>query len=419
MLCIAALLRPVYGIFGYIWFTLMRPDVLSYSVGAYPYSLAIAICTLVGSLLYVSGVFRLFTNPFALLLLALQVPIALSTAFAVNRGLAMPSFVLFERAMLMAFMILVLIDDLSEFKTLLIVMGASIGALGLKFGLFGLQAGGTQFTRGIGGMTSDNNTFAIALLMGMPLCWYCRELVTSKYVRLGLLAMFAGCIVTVIMTSSRAAAIGLVVEFALIIWRSKHRVAMLVVAALLSLPVVYLVADSFLSRMSTLEDPYADASARTRLEQVGESIKVWRESPWVGVGFGGENYLLVSAKFVDRPILNVVHNTYLESLADSGIFAFLLYLTLLAAQLIYLSWSIRKLRAVRPDLVFYPMMLQTSLIGFAVPATFQPRFSYDFYYILVVCVAVWYRLQKELLVQPAPEQQQVVEETGEPVVRWL
>ena len=45
-LALLALVKPRLGLFGYLWFALMRPDILSWSVGVLPYSAILADATL-------------------------------------------------------------------------------------------------------------------------------------------------------------------------------------------------------------------------------------------------------------------------------------------------------------------------------------------------------------------------------------
>lgn len=45
---LGALVNPLIGLYGYIWYSLARPDAMSWSEGALPHSLIMAICTLAG-----------------------------------------------------------------------------------------------------------------------------------------------------------------------------------------------------------------------------------------------------------------------------------------------------------------------------------------------------------------------------------
>src|ERR1700760_1561966 len=87
-ICAVALFRPRIGLYGYVWYALMRPDVLAFSPSSRPYSLLLAIVTLAGSFRHLPRFFIGFRNPITLWLLCLQVIIILSAALAIDPALA-------------------------------------------------------------------------------------------------------------------------------------------------------------------------------------------------------------------------------------------------------------------------------------------------------------------------------------------
>lgn len=93
---------------------------------------------------------------------------------------------------------------------------------------------------------------------------------------------------------------------------------------------------------------------------------------------------------------HVVHNTYLQILVESGVFACAAYVLLLLGSIIWLEVSSRRAKRWHPALQPYPIAMQTALIGFAVDVIFHPRIRYDFYYILIAMVAAWYFIQGHL-----------------------
>ena len=63
VLALVAIYRPKWGLYTYVWFALMRPDILAFSVGEFPYSLVIAGGTLIGLIPHFQKFRILLTNP--------------------------------------------------------------------------------------------------------------------------------------------------------------------------------------------------------------------------------------------------------------------------------------------------------------------------------------------------------------------
>jgi putative inorganic carbon (HCO3(-)) transporter len=401
VLSIVALPKPLWGLYGYVWFGLMRPDVLAWSVDKYSYSLALAVTTLLGSLQHLGRVRVFFENPLCLGLVLFQVPLAVSAVFAQVPELCVEPFWLFERVILMALFIPVLVRTEQEFRTLYMVMAFSLGALGLKFGAFGLLHGGVRFTQGYGGMLSGNNEIALGLAMATPLCWYVRRLLVVTWARWLVLAMTVGCIAAVVMTYSRGGALALTAALVLIIMREKRRLLTFTIIFVLAAPSVYLIHDTYFQRLETLKNPTDESSAASRLEYAKAAIAVWEDYPLLGVGFGQTNYVRLSGRYVGRNVDQVVHNSYLQTLVDSGSVAFLMYVGLLFGTITWLQVSATRAQRDYPEMVVYLVAIQTAIVAFAVGSTFGSIEHYDFYYMLLMCAACCYEIIRERTLESA------------------
>jgi probable O-glycosylation ligase (exosortase A-associated) len=399
ILCLVALVKPRIGLLGYTWFALMQPDALAWAYGKYPLSLALAVTTLLGSLRFLPKIFALFCNPIVLLLLLLQVPITLSSVFALDPTLSYEPLQLFARIITMALLIPLLVDSERDLRVLLLVAALSIGLLGAKFGIYGLLHGGVSYTSGHVGFIGDNNDFALALAMSLPLCWCSRPLVRSKVAKTLLLGIVFATVSAIVMTHSRGGTLSMATAALVIALHEKRRVAVLCGIVLLALPAIYLVQDSYVPRMSTLENPDQERSARQRILYARGAIEMWRDYPLLGVGFGMLNQMAVWENYVpdatsERP--QVIHNTYLQMLVDSGTPALLIYLALLFGTIAWLGASAARARKRTPGLEAYPIALQGSLLAFAVGCIFLSRVKFDLTYILLMTAAVWYSVQRSL-----------------------
>jgi len=399
VLCCAALVRPRLGLYGYFWYAAMRPDVLAWSADAYPFSVALALATLIGSVRWWPSIRTLFQNPISRLLLLLQVPIGMSVLFAEEPSLSYDPYWNYARMIVMTLMIPLLIQTERHVREILLVVAFSLGFLGLKFGIYGLLHGGVIFVGGYGGMMSDNNLVAFALVLGVPLCWYSRSWVSSRLVRIILLAMAFISIAAVIMCNSRGASLSLLLALLLIMYRSRRKAVMLLWFVVSCGSAIYLVRDQYVARMATLQHYEEESSAASRIEFAKAALAMWKDYPVLGVGFGTKNFVRLSEPYLGRADVHVVHNSYLQMLVDSGIFALMLYVGLLAGVIIWLGSSVRRVRREHPGKEGIPMAIQTSLVAFLVGGAVYSVQHYDLPYILLMCAASWQIVQHSLALE--------------------
>src|SRR5215469_15275120 len=85
----------------------------------------------------------------------------------------------------------------------------ALGAWGVKGTLMSLLHGGGMIHGPDAGKNADNNHFAVALLIIIPLIFYQWQLVTNRHLRRGLMAMGVLVALAVILTYSRGALLGL------------------------------------------------------------------------------------------------------------------------------------------------------------------------------------------------------------------
>lgn len=395
-LCIIGLFRPFIALLSYLWFALMRPDLLAFAYGAQPISLIMSVVLVVSSLRLWYRFAAPFLNPIGWCFLAMQAAILLSVFLAVDRSLSMAPYLEYLRIILIPLFIPILVQSTRELTQVLLVMALSLGAVGTKFGLWGLDGGGAVFSAGYGGMLSDNNDMALAFVMTVSLCWYSRHLVQSKWLKVVLFVVSFATASAVVMTHSRGAALSMAAALCLVLVRSKRKLPSLILILLLLAPAVYLVRDSYARRLSTLDSYEQDRSAMDRVENAKAAFAMWKDHPAFGVGFGMNNFVHLSEKYGGEPGL-VVHNTYLQTLVDDGIFAAALYVGLLLGTIIWLGFSARRMRLIDDHLATYPVSLQTALLAFAVGSTFLSRFHFDFFYMLLMCASAWYGIEKGVL----------------------
>ena len=254
-------------------------------------------------------------------------------------------------------------------------------------------------------MLADNNFVALAFSMLIPLCWYCRAMVSSKWLKLGLTGIIGSAIAAVVMSNSRGGSLAMALGILIVVMRTKRKVGSFLLLAVFLGGAIYLVQDMFVARMSTLQDYQKEGSAESRIIHAKTALNMWMDYPIVGVGFGGYNYGMLSTKYmqdmqveVNGQLKNhVAHNSYLQMLVDSGPLAFLLYTGALIYAIVWLGRSAKRMKRLRPDLQLIPRAIQIPLIAFAFGSAFYSCQRMDIPYMFLMCAGSWYGIERNLL----------------------
>ncbi|MBI5086335.1 MAG: O-antigen ligase family protein [Acidobacteria bacterium] len=406
LISIAGIAFPEVGMLGYIWFGQMRPDIMAYS-DYNRFSMFLAIAVLIGGARKLSGLRWIFTNPFTILFLLLQFPILVSVLMTRLPSAVWPKYIPFLQMSLMALLIPVIIDTKERFKWLILTLAFSLGGVGFKFGAWGMFHGGVQFSQGVGGMHSDNNTMALGLVVGLPFCWYAVSLVKPYWAK-WLFAIFTfTTVAAILMTHSRAGILSMGLQFAYFFWRSRRKLGILVLLVLMAAPAFLLTLDSLVRRMSTLGSPIDESSAAQRVAVLRACLQMLPKYWLVGVGFGADAFSRVLPEYLpnsgETQQRLVAHNNWLQMWLDSGILALLIYSALILSAVFWLGRAGKRQRQTAPLDSNVSFAMQCSLIGFCLGSTFASRTNYDLIYIVLASVGTWYNLQKaQAAVLPLP-----------------
>ena len=234
-----------------------------------------------------------------------------------------------------------------------------------------------KFTR-MGGLWGDPNEFASILLVLLPLSLLFFFRSKSFLVKVIAAGLFATLLVGFFRTYSRGGFIGFLVLLIFSVFKfdlfkrgsNKLKILLSIVALLVIGTIVfYTVSETFIERMETLrrgEGPQA-SSIQSRIEAYLTALRLFLENPLLGVGlrnFGVYN--------IYSP-LKVVHNTYLEVLACTGLLGFIPFVAIL-----YLSWrELKKIQIawkgggnIDSPIYQYAVALELGFIAYFVSALF-------------------------------------------------
>lgn len=394
-----AIRRPFIGLVLFSWLAYMRPQDLCWGFArTMRLSFFASIAMIVGWWAYEQG-----KRPFARwdvrtgLMMALAAMVAISYAFAQRQdNYTNATFFDFLKIIAVAMFTTGQVDSRQRLRVIYWTIALSLGFFGVKNGLFGLARGGAAILRGPGGMLEDNNDFALALTMNVPLLWYLGiEEKDKPWVRRAAHVAMLLTVVTIVLTHSRGAFLALSTSALWIAWRSGHLARALFALALIAAIFPLVAPDAVLERLASIGDT-KESSANARLTSWGVALNMIAANPLLGVGlrnFQSRYREYAEFHIADDGSTHVAHNSYLQIWAESGSIGFVLYLSLLFVSLLTLRRVFRMSR-LRPDLAWagnYARMMEATTIGFLVGAFFLDRGHFDLIYhwfALVTCLSL-------------------------------
>jgi probable O-glycosylation ligase (exosortase A-associated) len=383
--------RPHIGVLMYVWISVMNPHRLTWSF-AYDFNFAaiIAAATLLG-VVFSKEVKRPPVNTLTVTLALFAIWTGVTTAFALQPDASFERWKGLVKTELIAFLIPMLFHKKGDLRLLIWVIVLSIGYYGTKGGAWTLLMGGEGRVFGpMGSYIRDNNALAIAIVMTIPLMRYLQLTSPHRYVRWALTVMMLLCGVAVLGTYSRGALLAVCAMVALFWWKGRHRIAVLLLI-LAAIPfAMSTMPEKWYSRMETIADYEQDSSARMRLNSWGTMWNIARDRPIVGGGFelaSKEIYARYSPDPAFPP--QVAHSLYLQALGEHGFVGLALYLAMLGA-LWRTSGNIIRAARDAPELGSardLALMMQVTLMGFAVGGVFLSLVNFDVPYYLVGIMA--------------------------------
>lgn len=390
-----ALRRPWIGAILWTWLSLMNPHRYTYGF-AYdaPVALIAAASTLLGLLLTKDRESPFKGAPVSWFV-ALSVWITVSWLLGIDVAGDMAQW---EKVMKINLMILVglaLMRTKEHVIVLAWVCTMSLALLGAKGGVFTIANGGNYRVWGPpDSFVGDNNQFALALVMVIPLVRFIQMQATAKWLRLLLLAIMLLCAAAAIGSHSRGALLAISAMALLLWWRGRSRFIGGIAIVATAFALVTFMPDSWIDRMETIETYQEDNSALGRFSAWWVSWRVAFVYP-TGVGLNiarPELYALYSP----NPELGtyVAHSIYFQVLGHHGFFGLFLFVMIWVATWRWAS-RLRKEAEGIPEARWAADMAsmgQTALAGYLVGGAFLNLAYFDLpYYIMsmVVLARVW------------------------------
>ena len=306
----------------------------------------------------------------------------LTTFNAIVPGAAWPKLIEVSKIYLPFLFTLLLINTRKKLYYLVITIATSFGIIAAKGGIWAI---GTGFSYRVYGPAHtqfyENNAFAIAIIMNIPLLvlWYRQT--THRWVRYGLMAAIPLSMAAALSSWSRGALLTLGVTAILLIWNSKRIYLAIPLFAIGIFLAAGQLPEEWFGRMHTIGTYEEDSSAQSRLTAWNDGFQYALSHPFLGAGFNGWRYVTISDW----------HSSYVEILAEHGFIAFFIWASLLFGTIASLT-RLPMLTKKYPEMAWvkdYCTMLRASLIAYAVGTIFLGLSYWDiFYHIVFISVLV-------------------------------
>lgn len=388
---VAALRRPWIGVMLWTWLSLMNPHRYTWGFASTaPLAAMAALCTLIGL-----GMTRERESPFKgappVILAVLMLWMTLSWLLGLDWS---DDYAQWDKVMKINFMVLV---TLAALRTKLHIVAfvwvctLSIALLGVKGGIFTILTGGAHKVWGPdGSFIGDNNHFALALIITIPMLRFLQMQLSS---RLGKQVMTVAMILVAaaaLGSHSRGALLAIGAMTAMLWWRSRSKVLGFVMIGGIGYGLISFMPDEWSNRMDTIGTYEEDQSAMGRLVAWRMAWNAAFHHPF-GVGFNAarpELFALYSPESsVGTP---VAHSIYFQMLGQHGFVGLVLFLLLWLSTWRWASALRREAKEI-PEArwcVDLAGMSQVALVGYLVGGAFLNLAHYDMPYNIMAIVVL-------------------------------
>lgn len=384
--------KPHIGVLVWSWISYMNPHRLTYGF-AFDFNFLdyVAAFTLVAAFLTTEPK-RLPKHPLVWLMVIYYLWTTLTTFTAPNIEISQEKWINFTKVMLFTFITLMFMQTKNRILSLVWVIMLSMGFFALKGGLFTLLTGGSERVWGPPQtFFADNNDFALATLMAIPLVYFLSTVATNKYLRWGLLLAIPIGFLSIFGTQSRGGFVGIAAVTLFLAWQAKRLFLGGVILGFAAVVAVMFMPDSWRERMATIENYQEDQSARGRLDMWTFAIDVANDRPIVGGGFNifYNNYY----RFLYLPegvSGRAVHSAYFEVLGEHGYVGLVLFLLIGLTTFFTCGAIIQRSRG-RGDIAWTGTLakcIRVSLVGYATSGAFLTVATFDLLYHLIAITAI-------------------------------
>ncbi len=411
---------PYYGILVWSWIAYFNPHRFAWGIAYdFPVAQVIAIPTLVGTL-FARKLNRAFLVRETIVLLVFWIWCTFTffyattvPAFAGHLVEGRERLMLVSKILLMTVLTTLLVTSKKKLKYLFLVAAFSFGLLAVKGAVFGYRTGGEFRVLGPPeSFVADNNDFALALNMSLPMLFFLAWDEERRLFRTVLRVAFFCGVVAVILTYSRGGLLGLAVMLAAVTLKSRHKFLAVLFLLLAGVFVLSLAPGKWMDRMEAFLGGNLDESAQQRLITWQFALNFVKDYPITGGGFEAFPDVQLFQYYAPGPLpgnhlSSGPHSIYFQVLGEQGLVGLAIFLILLGSCFFTLHTLRKRLRG-QPALqwiVPYSHALEVGLLAFMVSGAFLGRAYFDLSFMLIACTAVLKTLYEREAVLSDQEQE--------------
>ena len=392
----AILVRPAWGVLMWVWVSVMNPHRLAYGFAyGMPFAAIVGGATLIG-LVFTKDRRRLPLTPVTVTLMLFVLWICISSLFAIHPETSRYMWLEVMKILVMVFVAMTVLHSRAHMRYLVWVLVISLGFYGVKGGIFTLATAGNYIVWGPpGSFIEGNNELALALIMTIPLMRLLQIEMQRAWQRWAMTGAMLLTALAAIGSHSRGGFLAIIV-MALFFWLIGQRKWILgPVLIAVGAGIIAFMPPEWMARIDTISTYQQDASAMGRINAWHMAYNLARAH---GFGGGFDIYTPdVFAAYAPVPTdVHAAHSIYFQVLGEHGFVGLALYVLLWFLTWRGASWVNRESRRL-PDAQWICnlcMMIQVSLVGYAVGGAFLSLAYFDLpYYLLVLVVIskVWVR----------------------------
>lgn len=396
--CLAALRRPWIGIMVWTWLSIMNPHRYTYGMAYSAPLAAIAVASVVLGLLMTKDRESPFKASPVTWLVVFMVWMTLSWLAGMDPADDYEQWKKVMKIDAMIVLAVVLLHSKQHIFGLMWVCAGSLALLGAKGGLFTLKSGGDFHVWGPpGSFIEDNNEFALALVMTIPLIRFLQLQLQKGWARHGMTAAMVLCAGAALGSQSRGALLAISAMGFFFWWHGKNKLGVGLALVLIAVPLVMFMPDSWSNRMSTIGAYQDDASAMGRISAWWSAWNSAFHYPF-GVGFNSARQELFNLYSPYQDMARAAHSIYFQVLGNHGFVGLFLFLGIFVATWRSAGW-LRTQKFASPDAKWCNELgtfCQVSLAGYAVGGAFLSLAYFDLPYnimVMVVLTRIWVEKQ--------------------------
>ncbi|HNT39000.1 MAG TPA: putative O-glycosylation ligase, exosortase A system-associated [Rubrivivax sp.] len=395
---LAALRRPWIGILTWVWLSIMNPHRYAYGF-AYdaPLAMAVALAVLIGLLANASQRESPFKGPPAVWLAVFMVWITLSWLMGLGPAADYEQWKKVMKILLMTLVGLALLRSKLHIFAFAWVTALSMGLLALKGGLFTLLTGGDNRVWGPpGSQIADNNEFALACVMTIPLLRFLQMQLRPGWRRHAMTLWMVLTAAAALGTQSRGALLALGAMGTVLWWRGKGKVLSGMVIAAVAVGLLAFMPEEWAARMASIGQYEEDASAQGRISAWWTAWGVAKDH-FFGAGFNvarPELFAQYSPIYAQTGMTHAAHSIYFQVLGNHGFAGLFIFLAIWFCTWRAAVWLRKHGRSQAQTQWCSDLgaMVQVALVGYLVGGAFLSLSYFDLPYnimCLVVLAKVW------------------------------